>query len=72
MHETYRKGVFSGKAAHPPQPPPLKRTTEAPTHPIGQALGCSKVVPDKVAEVVTELDKVPPLQVMEYSMFQPP
>jgi hypothetical protein len=72
VHETYKKGApaVAGKLAHPPQPPPLKRTTEAPTHPLGQALG--GWVPVKVAEVVTELDKVPPLQVKEYCIIQPP
>ena len=72
VHETYKKGApaVAGKLAHPPQPPPLKRTTEAPTHPLGQALG--GWVPVKVSEVVTELDKVPPLQVKEYCIIQPP
>ena len=72
VQETYKKGApaVAGKLAHPPQPPPLKRTTEAPTHPLGQALG--GWVPVKVSEVVTELDKVPPLQVKEYCIIQPP
>ena len=72
VQETYKKGApaVAGKLAHPPQPPPLKRTTEAPTHPLGQALG--GWVPVKVSEVVTEFDKVPPLQVKEYCIIQPP